>query len=161
MFEPRVGRVRISPPSRLSLHWLRGRGPTALLFRKPRVSTRTSRFQAVGFNGAIREDGFVLPYRHDIRWCCQTFRSYYEEAGRRGFGVVIEETEVGPTFLIQCRSIDPKDEQAFKVLNTPVAVSLVTQTGMLFCPWCGTNLRRRYRRHVKALSRPELSIPLR
>jgi hypothetical protein len=110
---------------------------------------------------AIREDGFVPPSHDHIRWCCQTFRSYCEEAGRRGLGVVVEETEVGPTFLIQCRSIDPKDEQAFRAVNTPVPVSLVTQTGMLFCPWCGKNLRRRYGRHVKDLSQPELSIPLR
>jgi len=73
---------------------------------------------------------------------------------------VVEETEVSPTFLIQCRSIDPKDEQAFGTVNMPVPVSLVTQTGVLFCPWCGKNLRRRYGRQVKDLSRPELSIPL-
>ena len=109
---------------------------------------------------AIREDGSVPPSHDHIRWCCQTFRSYCEEAGRRGLGVVVEETEVGPTFLIQCRSIDPKDEQAFTAVNTPFAVSLVTQTGMLFCPWCGKNLRRRYGRHVKDLSRPELSKPV-
>jgi hypothetical protein len=95
-----------------------------------------------------------------IRWCCQTFRSYYEAAGQRGLGIVVEEGEVGPGFLIQCRSIEPKDEQAFKAFNAPFPVSLVTQTGMLFCPWCGKNLRRRYGRHVKVLARPDLSIPL-
>jgi hypothetical protein len=104
---------------------------------------------------------FVLPFRDHIRWCCQTFRSYCEEAGRRGLGVVVEETEIGPRFLIQCRSIEPNDEEAFKAIMTPFPVSLVTQTGMLFCPGCGKNRRRRYRRYAKELSRPELSIPLR
>jgi hypothetical protein len=75
-------------------------------------------------------------------------------------GVVVEESEIGPTFLIQSRSIEPDDEQAFNAINTPCPVSLVTQTGMLFCPWCGKNLKKRYGRHAKDLARPDLSIPL-
>ena len=73
---------------------------------------------------------------------------------------MVKETEVGPAFLIQCRFIDPKDEHAFTALETPFPVSLVTETGMLFCPWCGKNLPRQYGGNLKELSRPELSIPL-
>ena len=98
--------------------------------------------------------------RDHVRWCCQTFGSHWKGAGRRGLGIVIEQTDAGPTFLIQCRSIDPSDEQAFKAINTAFPVSFVTQTGLLFCPWCGKNLRRQYGRHAKDLSRLDLSIPL-
>jgi hypothetical protein len=54
-----------------------------------------------------REDVPVRPFRSQIRWCCETFRSYCDEVGGRGLAVVVEDIEIGPTFLIQCRSIDP------------------------------------------------------
>jgi hypothetical protein len=128
--------------------------------RYPPVSSRIASIAGCWHNAGDKRRWVVLPPRDHIRWYCQTFKSYCEEAGRRGLGVVVEETDVGPTFLIQCRSIEPKDEQAFKAINTPVPVSLVTQTGMLFCPWCGKNLRRRYGRHAKDLARPDLSTQL-
>jgi hypothetical protein len=117
-------------------------------------------FPAFACTASIREYESVQTSRNQVRWCCQTFRSYCEEAGQRGFGIIVEENEIGPAFLIQFRSIDPKNEQAFKAISTPFPVSLVAQTGLLFCPWCGKNLRRRYEKQVKAIARPDLSIPL-
>ena len=91
------------------------------------------------------------------------FQGSYEQAGHRGFSVLVEKDDyLGAIFLIQSRAVEQSDQERLHahLLQTNFPVSVVTETGMLFCPWCGVNLKRFYRGRETELSRPNLSIPL-
>ena len=97
------------------------------------------------------------------RWCCGGFPGSYEQAGQRGLSVLIDkDDQMGGRFLIQARAVDRSDQEQLQGVLGGVSlhVSLVSETGMLFCPWCGTNLRRFYGGRVRELDRPGLSISL-
>jgi|WetSurSiteA1Bulk_404760.scaffolds.fasta_scaffold399290_2 hypothetical protein len=86
-----------------------------------------------------------------MKWCCATFRGWFEEAGNRGFGVVVDSTTTQPSFLLQHRSVEMDDAGP---ANHPRPLTLVGQLGILFCPWCGVNLAAFYGAEVKAMERP-------
>lgn len=68
-----------------------------------------------------------------MKWCCTTFKGWYDEAGGRGLAVLVEQSEVGPIFLIQFRSVEMGDEGP---KDHPRPLALASQIGILFCPWC-------------------------
>lgn len=71
----------------------------------------------------------------DIVFCCDTFNGYLDEPGQKGINVMVSkysEKEYG--FVLQCRNAD-YDDSASKVIS-------IAQTGIKFCPWCGTKLSR-------------------
>lgn len=91
------------------------------------------------------------------KWCCSGFQSNYEQAGHRGFSVLIEKDDyLGARFLIQCRTVEDSDqERLHRILErSDFPVSIITTTGMMFCPWCGTNLKRFYGKRAAELDRP-------
>jgi hypothetical protein len=91
-----------------------------------------------------------------VSWCCAGFQDAVEHAGNRGFGIFVD-TQAEPfMFVLQHRSLDPGAQLA----NTNTPLNLVTETGLQYCPWCGKNLMRRYRRNLAKLARPDLKIPL-
>ncbi len=93
-----------------------------------------------------------------MKWCCVSFKANYEAAGDRGFALLVERDADGdPRFLIQHRAMKLGEEQK---TGTTVPVSLVSQTGLRYCPWCGRRLARWYKRQVDALTRPGLGIEL-
>ena len=92
----------------------------------------------------------------DIRWCCSEFRNRYYLAGKRGLAINVYRDAGGHIkFHLQHRCLD--EGQNLKV-PSDVAVILVAETGLMFCPWCGCNLKRRYEKYVSQLDRPELAI---
>jgi len=94
-----------------------------------------------------------------MRWCCRSFESAYQHAGRRGFAILIgKDPVIGPYFVWQHRVVDRGREAE---LQGPLEMNVITDTGLLFCPWCGKNLRRFYGRHADDLVRPDFEIPLR
>ena len=96
-------------------------------------------------------------FKIDMRWCCQTFKGWYDEAGKRGLGLLVgrSSTNNDPYFLIQHRVVDSGLEKSVVSANP---VSVVSQIGILFCPWCGQNLRAVYKKVVDELARPDLEI---
>ena len=75
--------------------------------------------------------------------CCAGFQGNYECAGQRGFAVLVHNDDYpGAQFLIQSRAVAQEDQSRHKIESKDVPVALVTQTGMGFCPWSGTNLKR-------------------
>jgi hypothetical protein len=77
--------------------------------------------------------------------------------------VLIEnDDDLGAIFLIQSRAVEQSDQERLHahLLQTDFPVSVVTQTGMLFCPWCGADLKRFYGKRTAELDRPGLSISL-
>ena len=91
------------------------------------------------------------------KWCCDAFKNSYDLAGKRAIAVLVDRSTDGdPEFLLQARAFvkggEPLD------LNTAVPMSLVTESSMRFCPWCGRNLSRWYRRVIDLLIRPGFKI---
>jgi hypothetical protein len=47
-------------------------------------------------------------------WCCVGFKGGYEQAGHRGFSVLIEKDEyLGTRFSIQSRAVERSDQKRF------------------------------------------------
>jgi len=91
-----------------------------------------------------------------MKWCCLTFRSWYEAAGERGIAVLMGRNSDGdPEFVIQQRAID-KNIESLPVTDYPI--SIVSDVRITYCPWCGRHLRKWYGKHVDELYRPDLRI---
>lgn len=91
-----------------------------------------------------------------MKWCCTAFENHYEMAGERSIAVLVEENSEGrPEFLLQARAFDRGDEPA---ITTAAPMSLVIETGMRFCPWCGVDLQKCYGKYSRDLTRPGFRI---
>lgn len=88
----------------------------------------------------------------DVHWCCAGFTEQFMNRGLRGFGVVVERDELGePWFLVECRVAD--DIEAVEIsapANAPV--SLLSRTGIAYCPWCGRDLKSWYKDGIAAMA---------
>ena len=94
-----------------------------------------------------------------MKWCCSAFQNRYEMAGERSIAVLVDANSQNESeFLIQARALDHGDEPE---INTAVPMSLIIETGIEFCPWCGVNLRKWYGKHARELSRPGLRLAVR
>ena len=91
-----------------------------------------------------------------MKWCCQAFQGNYDVAGERGFAILVDrDSDLRPRFILQHRAVKSGEEA--KVTNrTPL--SLVSETHIRFCPWCGTNLAIFYGNNTDALTRLKLKI---
>lgn len=81
----------------------------------------------------------------------------------RGFSVLIERDQtLGVIFRIQSRAVEKVNEDALKATlrTSDFPVSLVVETGLAYCPWCGVNLKIYYAKRVDELARPRFLIPL-
>jgi len=93
---------------------------------------------------------------NDKQWCCLVFKGHYENAGARGFAVLIGRDRMGtPEFILQHRSIERGLEGR---IFTESPLSLVSDIRISFCPWCGRHLRKWYSRRIDDLYRPGLGI---
>jgi hypothetical protein len=91
-----------------------------------------------------------------MRWCCLTFKSWYEAAGERGAAILVWRSSAGaPLFVIQHRAVDQGLESSVKSENP---VTVVSDIYIDYCPWCGRNLKKTYGKHVDALFRPNLKV---
>ena len=90
-----------------------------------------------------------------MEFCCGAFKANHEMSGSRGFGVFATEFDEGDFyFIIQHRAMEPgSDPPPF----TATPLSLVSEMYILYCPWCGTNLKEFYR-NASALKRPDLKL---
>jgi hypothetical protein len=86
-----------------------------------------------------------------VKWCCAQFQGIYDNAGRRGFSILVGMMGDEPAFLLVHRAVDDDD-----VVRGPAGllVATLTHTGLLHCPWCGTRLAKFYRRSIPDLLRP-------
>jgi hypothetical protein len=91
-----------------------------------------------------------------MKWCCTAFENHYRIAGERGIAIVVGAGDQhGPLFLVQARAFDRDRTPEFKVTEP---MSLVTETVVDFCPWCGVRLHKWYRKHLPELIMPDLII---
>jgi hypothetical protein len=93
-----------------------------------------------------------------MQWCCAQFQGWHSEAGRRGLAVFATRSTEGQVFFVlQFRATEPD----VRVTSDPVSpVSLVSQVGVTFCPWCGVRLLHWYRKNLEPLERPDLNVSL-
>lgn len=91
-----------------------------------------------------------------MKWCCIPFENHYQIAGERGIAVILDMTDGrDPTFLLQARAFD---RNRTPVLETTEPMSLITETAIDFCPWCGKPLLKWYGKHLQELVRADLTL---
>lgn len=93
----------------------------------------------------------------DVKWCCDSFKSQVHSAGQRGFGIFVDDTAEPVLFVLQHRSTEPGTPKP-DYPHGPLA--LVSDLGILHCPWCGKDLNKWYRKSLAQLSRRDLATPL-
>ena len=90
-----------------------------------------------------------------MKCCCFGFEGSSQMAGSRGFGLFTVAAESGePQFVLQHRALDP----AVTSPSTAHPVSIVSDTVIQFCPWCGVRLKEWYGNAWKKLERPDLRV---
>ena len=91
-----------------------------------------------------------------MKWCCIGFKGNYEMAGQRGTSILFGRDSLGaPEVTLQCRAVDKGQEAPIKSDNP---ISIVTDIRIVFCPWCGRDVEKWYRKEVDDLFRPDLKI---
>lgn len=97
------------------------------------------------FLNAIRR--WIVPRERRLRFCCPGFRAALEEAGQRGIAVIVIAgaplSNRRYQFFLQARAVGL---DCPLTLDTPYPVSLIMESGLSYCPWCGANLERYYQR---------------
>jgi len=89
-----------------------------------------------------------------VKWCCGVFKGWFEAAGERGIGILVDRDEDGSAaFTIQSRSVELDDEGP---KDHPRPVTLVAELRIQFCPWCGHSLVDVYSKVADVMARPHL-----
>lgn len=94
-----------------------------------------------------------------MQWCCIGFENMWERVGKRGAAILIDASDQAsmPGFFVQFRAVDTGIEPK---LPDDAPVSVVTEIGIAFCPWCGVSLREFYGTIAARISRSEFRIGL-
>jgi hypothetical protein len=89
-----------------------------------------------------------------MKFCCTQFEGWFSEAGLRGVGIYCYRAEdKGLQFVMQYRALDP----SAPVPHSESPMSFVCDMHILWCPWCGANLRDFYG-DAPIPERPELKV---
>lgn len=90
-----------------------------------------------------------------MKWCCVGFEGNFQMAGSRGFSIFVStKNRQNPVFIMQHRTLDP----GVAIPNTEQALTIVSDIQISFCPWCGTDLHKFYRKRYQELDRHELEV---
>jgi uncharacterized protein (UPF0212 family) len=91
-----------------------------------------------------------------MKWCCNTFKSHYEQAGKRGSAILVGKNYFdNPQVTIQFRAVSIGNEEK---VSSDILTSIIIDVGIDFCPWCGQNLSKFYSKTAKELFREGLKI---
>ena len=90
-----------------------------------------------------------------MKWCCPAFEGTFADAGKRGVGIFVDTNNPIPMFVLQFRASDSPIN-----LNHSEPISSVVDVVITYCPWCGVNLGKAYKRNTEELARNDLRIPL-
>lgn len=92
-----------------------------------------------------------------VKWCCGGFRASYEGAGSRGVGLLVVRTEDDrePRFILQFRAVDIGSSFSHQ---GPEPLSVVSEVRLRWCPWCGRNLSKWYKKAWPDLVRPKIPV---
>lgn len=84
-------------------------------------------------------------------WCCPAFEARFSRAGERGVSIFVDDANGSPRFILQHRFLGRQPEARG-------SVTITTDSVIRYCPHCGTNLDRWYRKSVRKLARPDLAV---
>src|ERR1700753_1600940 len=91
-----------------------------------------------------------------MKWCCLAFKGWYEEAGSRGFTVLVGRNATGgPQFVLQHRAVDKGLEES---VTSQVPISSVSDIHIQYCPWCGRKLDKWYGNKIDELYREGFKV---
>lgn len=98
-----------------------------------------------------------------MKWCCEGLKQAFEDRHNRGIYIYCEPDhsllKCGPTFWMGMRSVNTEDSGRFSELMKTVAqdntdslpITIGTWRRVKFCPWCGKNLERYYKKNFDML----------
>lgn len=82
-------------------------------------------------------------------FCCSLFASNVKSPNERGLCIVpCRSSKHGDFFFLEFHAVAPEDEGN---LDTAIAVCTGEQHAIQFCPWCGVNLKKFYRKTFDTL----------
>ena len=88
----------------------------------------------------------------NLKWCCPGVRALHQMAGERTFSILVNSDLSGrAVFTLQHRALNPGAELPS---SDGVAVSLVSDLRLQYCPWCGKKLESFYKKQIDALAAP-------
>ena len=88
-------------------------------------------------------------------WCCPAFKFRFDEASKRGLAIVVASRAGQPRFVLQSRAIDAGGES---LVRAELPIMVVSENEFHYCPWCGRNLNKWYKKGWRALIRPEIPL---
>ena len=100
--------------------------------------------------------------RSEVSWCCAGFAHHYKSAGQAGACVIALDVLGEVEYVLQFRTFEIGSQSSVQVAPGTM-ITLGCDVGLTFCPWCGRNLRRHYRKVERQLVRHEfgaLTTPL-
>lgn len=74
-----------------------------------------------------------------MNFCCNPFRTRVENAGNRGFSIIVAKLGGELCFSAQARGVDAADEQ--KIKHPSATVNVASEHAISFCPFCGASLK--------------------
>lgn len=80
-----------------------------------------------------------------MKMCCSGFQNLIDQAGSSGLSVIVVLRGENIKFRIQSRGCKWNDVKQLHFLSEFVRdgkVNIVEQTGLLYCPFCGTKLEK-------------------
>jgi len=99
-----------------------------------------------------RDGGIYFQVRGEVmKYCCDGFGQAATNSGKCGLSIAAKVDSAGkPFFLLVYRSASLEDEhdlaKAMEGSGYMKKACLATEQSILFCPWCGQELRRFYAR---------------
>lgn len=79
-----------------------------------------------------------------MKTCCDALNWLISYAGKAGLSVVVRKLGDAPAFAIQARACHADQEGRFahlpKGVELPQPLRIAVQTGIKYCPFCGTRL---------------------
>jgi hypothetical protein len=92
-----------------------------------------------------------------MEYCCTGLRNLLVCAGERGNAVVVWVDSSGePRLLMQSRGVSFEDQSKLKPADLDVKINLSAETGMRYCPFCGSLLEQlinENREHFQTLAK--------
>lgn len=78
--------------------------------------------------------------------CCSVFSGALNTIGERGLSIRIyfDPDLRSHVFLLQGRAVAISDEEQFRAESSEIPITFLFEQGILYCPWCGSNLREQY-----------------
>lgn len=85
---------------------------------------------------------------NEIKWCCAPFRNAFDAKGQRGLSIIVARNFQGNLrFFCQHRAIEHGEQPPPS--TKPLAT--VSESLIEYCPWCGRELGKWYRRNLDAM----------